>query len=107
MGDFTIIRGLCLAGLAAFATMAVAPRASAQVLLAEGQLISSKAGSYADLSGLTGTLENGACGAVRGTGGAGSRARVARVLGAKLNRRQNREGHPHTQMRLSVREGML
>ena len=44
MGDFTIIRGLCLAGLAAFATMAVAPRASAQVLLAEGQLISSKAG---------------------------------------------------------------
>ena len=60
MGDFTIIRGLCLAGLAAFATMAVAPRASAQVLLAEGQLISSKAGSYADLSGLTGTLENGA-----------------------------------------------
>src|ERR1700742_2583537 len=60
MGDFKFVRGLCLAGLAAFATMAVAPRAGAQTLLAEGQLVGSKAGSYADLSGLTGTLENGA-----------------------------------------------
>src|SRR5580704_13213768 len=60
MGDFRIIRGWCLAGLAAFATMAVAPHACGQVLLAEGQLIGSKAGSYADLSGLKGNLENGA-----------------------------------------------
>src|SRR5215475_2640624 len=59
-GNFGTIRGIVFAGLAAFATMAVAPRASAQVLLAEGQLTSSKAGSYADLSGLKGTLENGA-----------------------------------------------
>ena len=58
--NFKIIRGLCLAGVAAFATMAVAPRAGGQVLLAEGQLTGSKAGSYADLSGLKGNLENGA-----------------------------------------------
>jgi hypothetical protein len=50
--------------------MAVAPRAGAQVLLAEGQLIESKAGSYADLSGLKGTLENGA--AANLLGGLGS-----------------------------------
>src|SRR5215813_5427266 len=59
-GNLAIVRGLFLAGLAACATMAAAPRAGAQVLLAEGQLIESKAGSYADLSGLKGNLENGA-----------------------------------------------
>ncbi len=59
-GNFGTIRGLMFAGLVAFATMAVAPSANAQVLLAEGQLTGSKAGSYADLSGLKGTLENGA-----------------------------------------------
>jgi hypothetical protein len=64
------IRGLVFAGLAAYATMAVAPQAGAQVLLAEGQLIESKAGSYADLSGLKGTLENGA--AANLLGGLGS-----------------------------------
>jgi Esterase-like activity of phytase len=69
-GNFGIVRGLFLAGLAACATIAVAPRAGAQVLLAEGQLISSKAGSYADLSGLKGNLENGA--AANLLGGLGS-----------------------------------
>jgi hypothetical protein len=59
-GNLGMFRGFVFAGLAAFATMAVAPRASAQVLLAEGQLTGSKAGSYTDLSGLKGTLENGA-----------------------------------------------
>src|SRR5882757_9423840 len=59
-GNFGTIRGLFFAGLAACATMAVAPRTGAQVLLAEGELTSSKAGSYADLSGLKGALENGA-----------------------------------------------
>jgi hypothetical protein len=69
-GKLGTIRVLFFAGLAACATMAVAPRTSAQVLLAEGQLIESKAGSYADLSGLKGTLENGA--AANLLGGLGS-----------------------------------
>jgi hypothetical protein len=58
-GNLGTIRGLVFTGLAACAAMTIAPQAGAQVLLAEGQLVSSKAGSYADLSGLTGTLENG------------------------------------------------
>jgi hypothetical protein len=64
--NFGTIRGLFFAGLAAYATTAIAPRANAQVLLAEGQLTGSKAGSYADLSGLKGTLENGVPGNLLG-----------------------------------------
>jgi Esterase-like activity of phytase len=70
MGKLGTIRGVVFAGLAACAAMAAAQRAGAQVLLAEGQLIESKAGSYADLSGLKGTLENGA--AANLLGGLGS-----------------------------------
>jgi hypothetical protein len=62
----TLIRGLVLGALG---VLCAAP-ANAQVLLAEGQLIRSKAGSYADLSGLKGTLENGA--AANLLGGLGS-----------------------------------
>ena len=50
----------CVLSLVAFCAIA-APRANAQItkLLATGQLISSRAGSYADLSGLNYSLESG------------------------------------------------
>jgi phytase-like protein len=49
------------AALIALSAMLVGQPASAQVsLIAKGTLTSSSAGSYADLSGLSGTLENGA-----------------------------------------------
>jgi hypothetical protein len=53
------MRSRLLLGLM-FGTMLAAPSADAAVtLLAQGVLTGSSAGSYADLSGLTGTLENG------------------------------------------------
>ena len=66
-GKLKFVGGLLLGALGA---LCAAPHSDAQVLLAEGQLVGSKAGSYADLSGLKGTLENGA--AANLLGGLGS-----------------------------------
>jgi hypothetical protein len=65
---------------ASFAALAAATASAQPALIAQGTLTSSHAGSYADLSGLGGTLENGAAANLLGGFGSG----IAHISGDKF-----------------------